>query len=406
VIKIFNKQITAIELFFIMIIPLGALFISNVLYIQLQAITIFLACFVIVIKERTVKIKNNVFLFTSLFLFGLGSAVGLYYVIFESNDTYKYIQYCFLTFSAYIGFKYGYVKSQNNITDFILFICLSETILFIPLLFKNEFYRSSIGTSNLFPVILLLMLYPQFWNSSLSKIIGIIVFVLQILCILLSGMRSSVGLGLFTSVLLVIYLLRSKKKRIYLINRILLLLFSAICLYFILPSSFLNSIDSKLHLVEQRLTLTLFNDEGIKIDTDDEKGRKKQGESVLKAIERKNSNNILILGYGHGFTFFDEMDNEQKAHSHITWTIFYARYGIIGLTLYIVMFCFVFVKLFFLFFSNISNENIFSFGLWLSVLQIFLLSLIAGSLVSIINWIIIGIAVSFDDMRRNKNGTL
>lgn len=402
-IKIFNRQISLKELFFITIIPFGSLFISIGLYIKLQSILIFLACFFTVIKkENSIIIKNNIFSFTSLFFFGLGSIIGLCYVAFGDNDVYKYIEYSFLTFSTYVGFRYGYIKSQGDIVSFIFFIFFSVVILFIPMFFSGKFYRSSIGVSNLFPVIMLFILCPQFRISSFLKTVALALFLLQILCIILSGMRSSVGNAVLVSVILLIYLLFDRRMQLgfVLMKRISLFLFCIICIFFIIPSNLMHSIDNKLNSVYNRFSVTIFNDEKIKIDTNDEKGRVIQAQSLLKAIEHKNGNNILILGYGHGFTFFDEMSYKEKAHSHITWTAYYARYGILGVILYIIMFCFVLYKLILLFFMNRNNYNIFSFALWLSVLQIFLTSLIAGSLISIINWIIIGMAVSFDTYKR------
>jgi hypothetical protein len=180
-----------------------------------------------------------------------------------------------------------------------------------------------------------------------------------------------------------------------------LLKYVMICLLFLgvlvvfTPENIKNSLITNVDNVVYRFETTLFSEEGVQLDSSSSNGgRKVEAESAMDEFN-ENSGLHIITGYGHGFVYFDRMQEKVKAHVHITYVAYYIRYGIIGLIFLTVLYFVSLANTIKLFFKPRSLSNAILFGLWLSVLQILFISLIAASLISIIHWVIIGLAFGF-----------
>lgn len=388
-----EKNISSVEWSLFIIFPFIALLFSKAVFIQLQSVTVFLACCFVIVSNNTEKTTR--FGRFILFLCVYGSAIGLYHVVDHYNDLFKYLQYSFLAFSAYIGFKTGSIYvSKHNLITIIIFLFLVDTLMFVSLRGAGHIGRTSIGTSNLLPVMLFLLLtIKKIDNYNQKLIIYVSVFV-SIIAYLTSGMRSSIGVMTLSIIALIIYSL-SWKLVSGLLRLIIILVILSFIISIFIPKSFINNIETRVDSVVYRFETTIFNDEGIKLDSNNNEGREEEAQSAIDEFF-SNSGFHEVLGYGHGFIYFDRMQQRVKAHLHITYVAYYVRYGIVGILFLVTLYSSVLFFMFRSFFKSKTFENGIRFSLWLSVFQICLISLFAASLISTVHWIIIGFAFAYE----------
>ncbi|WP_405202187.1 hypothetical protein [Dokdonia sp. LLG6352-1] len=386
----------------IILIPFIALIFSKGMFIQLQSVTIFLACCLIITKG--IKVKTIYFSNLLFFLFFYGTILGLVYTILGDNSFYKCIQYSFLSFSAYIGFRSAFVYlSKFSIVHIVIFFIAADVLMFFALRFGGHFGRTSIGTTNLYPALLFLAFNSKIFNKFSIKIGLFILLFFCIIAYLTSGMRSSIGVMIFSSIIIVLYAFKIKNVgkilRISVLGGVLLLLMNVF-----VPSNFFDNVIKQLDNVAYRFQTTLLNDEGFRLDSKKGEGRDLEAQSALAKIN-KNTGVHQILGYGNGFVYFDQMQSRIKAHLHLTYVAYYVRYGILGLFVLASLYLLVIFKSIKSFFRKKSFENGLSLALWISAIQICVISSVAASLISILHWIIIGMAFAYDKYLENKKYT-
>lgn len=399
-----ENKLTLLELSLILIIPLLSILISKSLFIQLQSVTVFLGC--ILIMTRYGWKRDDSFMSSFLlFLFFYGTLLGAGYIIFGNNDAFKMIQYSFLALSAYIGYKTGFeIAQKNNLFYLIIFFILVDLLLFYALFLDNNKGRTSIGTSNLFPVLLIIFLDLKLIALKKFKFLVTFLFVTAVLAFLTSGMRSSLGTMAISFVFVFFYKFQFKS---------LVRLFKYVVISIIVTGIFgvfvQDSIKAALvtgvENIVYRFETTLFSEEGVQLDSPSSNGgREVEAQSAMDEFTKSTGLHTLT-GYGHGFVYFDRMQEKVKAHLHITYIAYYVRYGLIGIIFLVFLYFVSLVNTIKQYFKPRTLVNAIQFGLWLSVMQILFISLIAASLISIIHWIIIGLAFGFQYHTISKIGT-
>jgi hypothetical protein len=389
-----GNKLSALELALILIVPLCSIFISKSLFIQLQSVSVFVGCILVVSKYGWKRDSSFMSSFL-LFIFFYGTVIGSCYMILGNNDAYKMIQYSFLSLSSYVGYKTGFIVAQkNNLFYFIIIFILVDLLLFYALFLDSDKGRTSIGTSNLFPVLLIVFIDLKSIASKKYRFLIIGLFLTAVLACLTSGMRSSLGTMAISFGLVFLYRFQFRSLLRLLKYVMICLLFLGVLVVFT-PENIKNSLITNVDNVVYRFETTLFSEEGVQLDSSSSNGgRKVEAESAMDEFN-ENSGLHIITGYGHGFVYFDRMQEKVKAHVHITYVAYYIRYGIIGLIFLTVLYFVSLANTIKLFFKPRSLSNAILFGLWLSVLQILFISLIAASLISIIHWVIIGLAFGF-----------
>lgn len=390
-----ENKFTSLELTFILFIPLITVLFSKALFVQLQSVTVFLGCLLVITKYGW-KRDNSIMSSFLLFLFFYGTIIGAFYLVFGNNDAYKMIQYSFLALSAYIGFKTGFkIAQKNNLFYFIFIFLLVDLLLFYALFFNGNKGRTSIGTSNLFPVLLIIFLNLESILSRKFKFLITFLLLTAVLAGLISGMRSSLGTIAISCGIVFIYKFQFLKSFKFLKYSIICTLFISICGFFI-PDNIKSSVYVSVESIIYRFEKTLFNQDGIQLDSSSSNGgRKLEAESAIQEFN-KNTGLHTFIGYGHGFIYFDQMQEKVKAHIHITYIAYYVRYGLLGISFLTFFFLSSIFHLAKYFFKPRDLINSIKFGLWLSVLQILIISLIAASLISIVHWVVIGLAFGFE----------
>jgi len=403
-IKLNINSISLLNRFLLLYIPLVCVTISKGLFVQIQSITSFVAFSYIYLKTiKESDVKKDFFSKYLFLLFTIGTIIGLFNSAFRENDIYKWIQYSFLAFSGFIAYTSGYntviTKKELN---FIFFIFFVDMIMFIPLLITGSSSRTSIGTSNLYPLILILIFNTSYYKGVKTKRNILIYFCLLLLAYLISGMRSAIGVMLLSTFLILIYYFR-----ISFIPKILkFIIFISMILglsYFIIPNTIRETIHKRIEVVEERFSNTIFNDAGARLDEKEGEGRD------LEALSARDEfiNNIYpidyFIGRGHGFVYFDKMQARVKAHVHISYYAMLTRYGVMGILFYISLFVYCIVNLLILFFKKRNFDNQILFGLFLSTFQILLISTIAASLIYSIHMFIIGFTIGYKKLMNNNN---
>jgi hypothetical protein len=206
-------------------------------------------------------------------------------------------------------------------------------------------------------------------------------------------MRSSLGVMSLSLSLIAIYYVNIK----FLFKFFKLFLFSLTILFIVLtfiPKTIISNIEDQVDSVIFRFETTIFNDYGVKLDGNND-GRELETASALAEFTSEIDGFHYIVGYGHGFVYFDQMQSKVKAHLHMSFYAYYFRYGLFGVLFLFVMFFMTVKNLIWLFFKPRIFDNAVAYALWLSVLQILVISIIAASLISVIHWIIVGSAVGF-----------
>lgn len=138
----------------------------------------------------------------------IGSLVGGIYSLYGNNDYSNCFEYSILSFvmwfSLLSGISFAGKFKENEILLFCVGIALSETLLIIPRIIQLGLSeRSPVGVSVLFPLILIVSLSSE--RSKLKKIC-VYICIANIIAILLSGMRSTVLIGIFSIFLAYYYL--------------------------------------------------------------------------------------------------------------------------------------------------------------------------------------------------------
>jgi hypothetical protein len=378
----------------VLVIPFLVLLFSKAAFIQVQSVTIFLACFYHLLNKEDLgsHYSKDGFLKFLIFIFLLGTIVGGIYTLYGHNDFFKFLQYSFLSFSAIVGYLFGFQRNfEKGILSFLIFILLADILMFFALIASGNEGRSSIGTSNLLPFIIVIFFNLKFKSSNTIWIVFFTIF--SILAYLLSGMRSSLGVMSLSLSLIAIYYVNIK----FLFKFFKLFLFSLTILFIVLtfiPKTIISNIEDQVDSVIFRFETTIFNDYGVKLDGNND-GRELETASALAEFTSEIDGFHYIVGYGHGFVYFDQMQSKVKAHLHMSFYAYYFRYGLFGVLFLFVMFFMTVKNLIWLFFKPRIFDNAVAYALWLSVLQILVISIIAASLISVIHWIIVGSAVGF-----------
>lgn len=372
------------------LLPLILISISSPLYVRGEAITSFVGFVLFYLYGDK---KNNYISRYMLVLLFQGVIIGAFFVVLGYNVFTKYIQYSMLALSGYIAFKVGYnCRLDNKYYAFIFLLFLSNILMYIPFLIKGNPQRTSIGSSYLYPLLLIFMFNLSSFKKK-GRFIIVCSFFLLLLIYLLSGMRSVLGTMAITTLLVFLYNLNFKSLKKYFLFAIIIILLGTGG-YFILPRSVIEAATNRVEIVNKRFSQTLFNPSGAQLDEYGEGGRSDESKVALKVFNEREIDVTKIIGFGHGFVF--NYMFESKAHMHITFTAFYVRYGIIGVCFYLILFGSVIFFTIRCFFLKRSNANSIRLGLWLSALQVLMVSLIAASLISSINMCIIGMAFGYD----------
>lgn len=298
----------------------------------------------------------------------IGTLSSLYFQeeIYDFNY-YKFFQYSLIPIFSILLLNFGYYLGRYSLNEVVFLFALSEFISALGLNFSLGIgnFRGSTGITALLPII---FYYSLKMHGKYLIILGLI-----IMQIFASGMRSK----LLELILIVplIFLLDRPLLKFLLKPRWVFLIFFVGSLGF---NTFTNQIEGTIN----RLNQSILNSEGVSLDTNDEEGRLAEVYSASKYFDWDKA---TIFGMGNGFRYQDFGRGHIKNHLHITPAAFFFRYGIAGLTLFII---------FFLNFIRVGvtlrkhNELLF---LWISGILILIESLISASLISAYNLIYIGL---------------
>ncbi len=340
-------------------------------------------------QDKSAKPRFTVILIFITFIQGI--IVGLYYCLIGINSFSKWVEYSTLAIFSVLFIIVGLRISElekNDLSKIILLMCLSDVVMLIPRVVSIGLDRRSPWGSSLWVCSLVILVFLV--RERRAIVYCYVLFILSMIGALISGMRSSLLLSLTGVIVSSAYVLKGSVK----IKRLVLLLGLSIGILVIaslLSSSLFSAINQKIQLVERRLESTVLGDKEIHLDEGGE-GREEEARHALIEFNRRSTAPSILLGFGHGFTFFDPWDGES-AHVHLTPVAFYVRYGIAGLTTYLFTFLLLIWLFIRSFFCSYDDRSRIIFAYRLVALLTFCGSFIAGFLVTPLPWMAIGVAL-------------
>ena len=398
----FNFANRNIYIFLLVVLPFVLIAISLPAYVQGQAASSFFAFFIFYLMNYKLTYKTNDFFSRYIFfLFVMGSLVGLIFSILGINSYYKWVQYSLLMLLSFLAYNAGIIVSgKKYLSSFIFLIVLADLLMAIPLILKGHVSRTSIGSSNLYPLLFTFLLNIHWFQNRRDRFKIFLSFFFLVIVYLFSGMRSGVSAMILSSLLILFYNFHINFTSKFFRLLFFVLLFFIIFIY-VLPSSVRNFGMDRINSVMVRLDNTLFSDQGLRLDASEEGGRQLEAQLALNEFQERNEPINYIIGFGHGYTFYNFATQSSQAHIHMTYVAYFVRYGAVGLVFYFLLFVAVLYNICKLFFLKKNIINRLRFGLWISAFQVMLISIISASLINSINVFIIGAAFGLSKFNIN-----
>lgn len=329
-------------------------------------------------------------------IIGLGTLVGALWVGEGQNSTRFWLAYSLIGAGWLAGLQAGW-RSARHLDDralatLLVTACLGDALLVVPRVFTFGMdQRSPLGASVWIGSTVMLLASGTLTRR--WKWLAGFALTATLLGTLASGMRSSLLLGIGSLIPAFLYLLRARRIHGRAARRLIAagLAVGAASLA-ALPWA-MDSIERKLDLASRRMQATVFSEEGFQLDEDN--GRDTEARWALQEFERRGSKVAPLVGYGHGFIYYNAFQDERLSHVHITPVAFYVRYGAIGLVVLAALMLGSARRALAAFRAarRGGDAQLLGWCVEMTLALLWLGSLIAGTFVALGSWWVLGLAV-------------
>lgn len=332
----------------------------------------------------------------------MGTSLGALHVAAGGNSLIYWSSYSLLGASWVAALAAGSLTAASlptqALVQMVLLSCAGEVALLIPrVLVTGVGVRSPWGSSVWLGAVLVLYAtgqIPRKWRPW-----SVIVLVLGLAGTLLSGMRSSLLLGLSSIAMAIFYLIRIRRAVVADWKRLALAGFVAFAVVSVTLPWLLDAVEAQVGLATNRLNATLLNEGGVVLD-EDRAGREAEAEWALDEFRRRDDSLAVLVGFGHGFTFHNWSRDERLAHVHVTPVAFFTRYGLIGVAFLISLMLLTAKGAAAAFLERPSEESHMRLALRGTMLLLWSGSLIAGVMVPASSWWLLGASLGAVRERR------